>query len=72
MIRTLCIVLVCTALTGCLATTKIIIQHDFPDDHINYEIQQGHINSAFEFIAKKEDADWATVGRDRDQGNSIH
>ena len=41
MIRTLCIVLVCTALTGCLATTKIIIQHDFPDDHINYEIQQG-------------------------------
>ena len=41
MIRTLCIVLICTALTGCVATTKIIIQHDFPDDHINYEIQQG-------------------------------
>ena len=41
MIRMLCIALICTVLTGCVATTKVIIQHDFPDEHINYEIQQG-------------------------------
>ena len=41
MIRLLGIVLVCTVLTGCIATTKIIIKHQFPDEHIDYEIQQG-------------------------------
>ena len=41
MIRMLWMALICTVLTGCVATTKVIIQHDFPDEHINYEIQQG-------------------------------
>jgi len=43
MIRILGMVLICTVLTGCVATTKIIIKHQFPDEHIDYEIQQGWI-----------------------------
>ena len=43
MIRLLGMVLVCTVLTGCVATTKIIVKHQFPDEHIDYEIQQGWI-----------------------------
>jgi len=43
MIRILWMVLVCTVLTGCVATTKIIVKHQFPEEHIDYEIQQGWI-----------------------------
>ena len=31
----------CITISGCIATTKIIIKHDFPEEHIDYEIQQG-------------------------------
>jgi len=43
MLRILWAILVCMVLTGCVATTKIIVKHQFPDEHIDYEIQQGWI-----------------------------
>ena len=27
-------------LHGCVTTTKVVVRHAFPDDHINYEISQ--------------------------------
>ena len=27
-------------LAGCVTTTKVVVRHAFPDDHINYEISQ--------------------------------
>ena len=41
MIKMLWIALTCTVLTGCVSTTQIIIKHHFPEEHINYEINQG-------------------------------
>ena len=36
MTRKLGMVLV-TMITGCVATTKVIVKHQFPDEHIQYE-----------------------------------
>lgn len=36
MIRMLGLILV-AILTGCVATTKVIVKHQFPDEHIQYE-----------------------------------
>ena len=38
MLKLLWMAIVCVTFTGCVATTKIIIKHQFPKEHINYEI----------------------------------
>lgn len=41
MIRMVWVAFMCVAVTGCVSTTQIIIKHHFPEEHINYEINQG-------------------------------
>ena len=38
MVRMLGIALMCSITSGCVATTKVIVKHQFPDEHIQYEI----------------------------------
>ena len=40
MIRILGMVLICTVLTGCVTTTKMVIRQHVPEHHLNYEISQ--------------------------------
>jgi hypothetical protein len=41
MLKLLWMAIMCVTVTGCVATTKLIIKHKFPEEHIDYEIQQG-------------------------------
>ena len=41
MLKLLWMAIICVTFAGCVATTKIIIKHNLPKEHINYEIQQG-------------------------------
>ena len=52
MIKLLWIALVSTVFTGCVSTTQIVIKHHFPDEHINYEINQGWTREFQEKIMK--------------------
>jgi len=38
MVRMLWTILACSTITGCVATTKVIVKHQFPDEHIQYEV----------------------------------
>ena len=40
MVRILGISLICIITSGCVTTTKVIIKHQFPDEHIQYEISK--------------------------------
>ena len=40
MIRMLGMVLICTVLTGCVTTTKIIVRQRIPEQNLNYEVLQ--------------------------------
>lgn len=44
MIRILGLILV-AILTGCVATTKVIVKHQFPDEHIQYEFTKEWTNT---------------------------
>ena len=37
MIRMVWMALACSTISGCVATTKVIVKHQFPDEHIQYE-----------------------------------
>ena len=37
MSKSLWMALLCSIIGGCVATTKVIIKHQFPDEHIQYE-----------------------------------
>ena len=40
MVRILGIAFMCIITSGCVTTTKVIIKHQFPDEHIQYEISK--------------------------------
>ena len=52
-------------LAGCVTTTKVVVRHAFPDDHINYEISQ-EVTRAYWAPVKESDF---RVVRPRDGGD---
>ena len=40
MVRMLGMVLICTVLTGCVTTTRIIIRQHIPEQNLKYEVSQ--------------------------------